>query len=145
MIVLPVTFVGKGLEVICRYRAVGSFRRRYGDYCKEGQPLDALVEFTLKDDARGDPLITEDAMEALGLLSLKESNELKVMTKRICSIIKDEIAKKGMELYDIKLEFGRYRKDGKVLLIDEVSAGNMRVYKDGKQVGPLDLVKFILD
>ena len=145
MTVLPVTFVGKGLEVICRFKAVGSFRRRYGDYCTEGQPLDAFVETTLKDDAREDPPITKDALEMLGLLSGDEYEELKSLTQRIARIVRDEMAKKGMELYDIKFEFGKSKKDGRVLLIDEISAGNLRAYKDGKQVGPLDIVKLMLD
>ena len=37
---------GKGLEFICRYRAVGSFLRRYGAYVKEGDKLDSYVEAT---------------------------------------------------------------------------------------------------
>ena len=50
MTVKPAEVFGDGLEVICRYRAVGSFLRRYGLYAKEGQPLDAFVEVTIKDD-----------------------------------------------------------------------------------------------
>ncbi|HLQ70340.1 MAG TPA: phosphoribosylaminoimidazolesuccinocarboxamide synthase, partial [Bacillota bacterium] len=50
MTVHPAEMFGEGLEVICRYRAVGSFLRRYGLYAEEGQPLDAFVEMTLKDD-----------------------------------------------------------------------------------------------
>jgi len=142
MVVKPATFFGNGIEVICRYKAVGSFLKRYGQYAKEGQELDALVEITLKDDDRGDPLITKDALEMLGILKSGEYDDLKAMTKRICGIIKDELAKKGMELYDIKLEFGRV--DGKVALIDEISGGSMRVYKDGKKLEPLDLAKALL-
>ena len=52
MTVKPAKTFGKGLEVICRFRAVGSFYRRYGDYCEEGMPLPAFVETTFKDDAR---------------------------------------------------------------------------------------------
>jgi len=144
MTVRPATLVGKGLEVICRFRAVGSFRKRYGDYCTEGQPLDAFVEVTLKDDERGDPPITKDALVMLGMLSEKEYEDLKSLTQRIAKIVKNEIAKKGMELYDIKFEFGK-SKEGEVMLIDEISAGNMRVYKDGKRVEPLDLVRLMLD
>jgi phosphoribosylaminoimidazole-succinocarboxamide synthase len=59
---------GKGLEVICRYRAVGSFIRRYGAYINEGEKLDAYVEVTLKDDHRGDPLVTVEGLEALGIM-----------------------------------------------------------------------------
>ena len=37
--VLPATVFGKGLEVICRLVATGSFIRRYGDYIEDGTPL----------------------------------------------------------------------------------------------------------
>ena len=143
MTVKPATVVGKGLEVICRFRAVGSFRRRYGDYCTEGQPLDAFVEVTLKDDDRGDPPITKDALVMLGLLTADDYEDLKGLTQKIAKIVRDEIAKKGMELYDIKFEFGR-SKDGKVMLIDEISGGNMRVYGNGKQVEPMELARLML-
>jgi phosphoribosylaminoimidazole-succinocarboxamide synthase len=52
----------KGIEVICRRRAVGSFLRRYGDFIEEGAPLPSYVEMTLKDDDRGDPLVTQDGL-----------------------------------------------------------------------------------
>ena len=142
MEVLPMTPFGKGLEVICRFRAVGSFLRRYGLYATEGQELDSLVEVTLKDDERGDPLITKDALAMLGILTNEEYTSLKEQTKNICKILKDDMAKKDLELIDIKLEFGSHK--GQVLLIDEISGGNMRVYKDGKIVAPLDLVKILL-
>ena len=142
MTVRPAEMFGNGLEVICRFRAVGSFTRRYGMYAKEGQTLDAFVEVTLKDDDRQDPPISEDALDMLNVLTHAEYAELKTMTQQISNIIKDELAAKGMELYDIKLEFGRV--DGKVVLIDEISGGNMRVYKDGKTVEPLELVQMML-
>jgi len=143
MTVLPAKNLGDGLEVICRYRAVGSFMRRYGNYAKEGQELDALVEVTLKDDDRGDPPITRDTLEMLGILTGEEYDTLKELTRKITGLIKDILATKGMELYDIKIEFGRV--GGNIVLIDEISGGNMRVYKDGEIVDPLDLVRLILD
>ena len=69
MTVKPAVLFGIGVEVICRYRAVGSFLRRYGMYAQEGQPLDGYVEITLKDDARQDPPINKDALLMLGILS----------------------------------------------------------------------------
>jgi len=143
MTVLPAKNLGDGLEVICRYRAVGSFFRRYGKYVTEGQELDALVEVTLKDDERDDPPITRDTLEMLGIMTGGEYDTLKDLTRKITGLIKDILDAKGMELYDIKVEFGRV--DGNIVLIDEISGGNMRVYKDGAIVDPLDLVKFILD
>ncbi|AFV10945.1 phosphoribosylaminoimidazole-succinocarboxamide synthase PurC [Thermacetogenium phaeum DSM 12270] len=145
MTVKPAEVFGNGLEVICRYRAVGSFLRRYGMYDKEGQPLDAFVEFPLKDDSRQDPPITEDALVVLGIMSSEEYREVKNLARKIGAIIKEELAKKGIELYDIKFEFGRVGEDRKIALIDEISGGNMRAYKDGKYIEPLMLEKLILD
>ena len=142
MTVRPAKVFGNGVEIICRYRAVGSFIRRYGDYASNEQELDALVEFTLKDDDRGDPLITRDTLEMLGIMTGEEHDKLKELTKSITGLIKDTLSEKGLELYDIKLEFGRI--DGEVALIDEISGGNMRVYKDGAIVDPLVLVNLLL-
>ncbi|SCG82054.1 phosphoribosylaminoimidazole-succinocarboxamide synthase [Proteiniborus sp. DW1] len=144
MTVRPAKLFGNGLEVICRYRAVGSFIRRYGMYAEEGQQLDAFVEFTLKDDKRQDPPITEDALVMLGILSSDEYRTLKDLTKKISHIVKEELAKKDIELYDIKLEFGRIGENKEIALIDEISGGNMRAYKEGKYIEPLELEKLIL-
>lgn len=144
MTVKPATVFGKGLEVICRYRAVGSFLRRYGKYAEEGQALDAFVETTLKDDDREDPPITKDALAMLGILSEEEYETLKALTKQIGGIVKDALAEKDIELYDIKFEFGRLGADKHIALIDEISGGNMRAYKDGKYIEPLELEKLIL-
>jgi len=137
MLVKPAIIFGKGLEVICRLKAVGSFFRRFGDYCQNGQDLDFLVETTLKDDERGDPPITKDQLDMLGILTADEYEILKDLTKRITRIIKEELEKKGAELYDMKVEFGRI--NGKITLIDEISGGCMRVYKDGIFVEPLEI------
>ncbi|MBA4538555.1 phosphoribosylaminoimidazolesuccinocarboxamide synthase [Bacillus aquiflavi] len=144
MTVKPATMFGNGLEVICRYRAVGSFLRRYGMYAKEGQALDAFVEVTLKDDERQDPPISQDALHMLGILSADEYVVLKDLTKKISQIVKDELAKKGIELYDIKLEFGRAGEDRQIILIDEISGGNMRAYKNGNYIEPLQLEQLML-
>lgn len=144
MTVKPATMFGKGLEVICRYRAVGSFLRRYGMYAKEGQPLDAFVEVTLKDDARQDPPISKDALAMLGIVTAEEYDTLVQLTRRIGDRVKAELAKFGMELYDIKLEFGRDR-DGNILLIDEISGGNMRAYQGEQYIEPLALEKIVLE
>ena len=138
MEVLPAKVFGKGLEVICRLKAVGSFIRRYGDLVATGADLPYYVETTLKDDAKGDPLITKDALVAIGVMSDEQYEDLKDMTQKITKIVADDLAEKGMELYDIKFEFG-YAPDGSVMLIDEVASGNMRVYKDGEYVDPMTL------
>lgn len=141
MIVKKATLFGNGLEVICRLKAVGSFIRRYGMYAKEGQSLDYFVEVTLKDDDRNDPPITKDALIMLNILTENEYQKLLQLTKKITMIIEDELSKKGIKLYDIKLEFGRVDEDNHIALIDEISGGNMRAYKDGKYIEPLELEK----
>lgn len=144
MTVLEAKMFGNGVEVICRYRAVGSFIRRYGMYAEEGQKLDAYVEVTLKDDDKGDPLITDEALEMLGIMTKEEYGTLVDLTREIGSVVKEELEKKGMELYDIKFEFGRVGGDDHIALIDEISGGNMRAYKDGKYVEPLELERLML-
>lgn len=145
MIVKDAKPLGKGLEVICRYRAVGSFYRRYAAYCTEGQSLDRFIEITTKDDEHGDPVISEDALVMLNILSKAAYEQITELTRQICGIIKTELAKKQLELYDIKLEFGYNKANGEIMLIDELSGGNMRVYKEGKYIAPLALEKAFLN
>ncbi len=144
MTVIPARFFGKGIEVICRYRAVGSFLRRYGLYTEEGQELDAYVEITLKDDDRNDPLITQEGLEILGIMTKDEYKKIVELTREIAGIVKEELVKKNIELYDIKLEFGKIGEGKNIALIDEISGGNMRAYKDGQYIEPLNLEKLIL-
>lgn len=145
MTVKPAQVFGKGVEVILRYKAVGSFFRRYGEYCQEGQPLEGYVEVTLKDDDRNDPLITDEGLEMLGIMSKEEYRVLVDLTRRIGAVVKAEMAKKDLELYDIKFEFGRIGTDGHIALIDEISGGNMRAYHKGEYVEPLELESLMLD
>lgn len=145
MIVKPAKIFGNGLEVICRYRAVGSFYRRYGAYCEEGQPLDGFIEVTLKDDERQDPPISEDALAMLGILTYEEYRQLKELAGKIGGIVKDALSERGIELYDIKFEFGRVGANRKMTLIDEISGGNMRAYKNGQYIEPLELGRLMLN
>ena len=140
MEVLPAKAFGKGLEVICRYKAVGSFYRRYSDYIEEGADLPAYVETTFKNDAKGDPLVTKDGLVDLGVMTAEQYDSLKAMTQAITKIVADDLKEKGLDMYDIKFEFG-YDDKGEVMLIDEIASGNMRVYKDGEYVDPLTLNK----
>ncbi len=138
MEVLPAKAFGKGLEVICRYKAVGSFYRRYSDYVELGQDLPAYVETTFKNDEKGDPLVTKDGLVDLGVMTAEQYDDVKEMTQKITAIVAEDLKAKGLELYDIKFEFG-YDKDGNVMLIDEIASGNMRVYKQGEYIDPMTL------
>ena len=140
MEILPAKVFGKGLEVICRYKAVGSFYRRYSDYINEGDDLPAYVEMTFKNDEKGDPLVTKEGLLVLNIMTDEQYESIKTETQKITKIVADVLKEKGMELYDIKFEFG-YDANGQIMLIDEISSGNMRAYKDGKYIEPLELSK----
>ena len=146
MVVRPAKMFGEGLEVVCRYKAFGSFVRRYGKYINEGVMLNPpLVEITLKDDERGDPLITRESLVALGILAAGEYEKLVQLTVKISDLIKELCAEKSLELIDIKLEFGK-DANGNIMLVDEVSGDIMRVFnKQGESVNPIKLAEIIIE
>ena len=137
MVVRPALVFGKGLEFVLRYKAAGSFVRRFGGFCTEGAPLPKVFEVTLKDDERDDPPVTGEILAALNLLTPAQYEEIHSQTIQICDLIKDDLAGRGLELIDIKIEFGMV--DGAIALIDEISAGNMRVYRNGRKLDYLEL------
>ncbi len=142
MEVLPGKVFGHGLEVICRLVATGSFIRRYGEYIENGTPLKGgYVECTFKNDEKGDPLVTAEGLDALGIMSMDMFNSMKEQTLKITKVVADDLKSIGLDLWDIKFEFGY--NNGEVILIDEIASGNMRVYKDGKIVDPVALTKLI--
>ena len=144
MEVLKATVFGHGLEVICRLVATGSFIRRYGEYIEDGTPLEGgYVECTFKNDAKGDPLVTKEGLVALKVMSAEQFESVKEQTLKITKVVADDLKTIGLDLWDIKFEFG-YCGD-EVVLIDEIASGNMRVYKDGKIVEPVELTKLILN
>lgn len=135
---------GNGLEVICRLVATGSFIRRYGEYIKDGTPLEGgYVECTFKNDAKGDPLVTGEGLAALGVMTPALFESMKEQTLKITKIVADDLKTIGLDLWDIKFEFGYH--NGEVVLIDEIASGNMRVYKNGTIVEPVELTKLILN
>jgi phosphoribosylaminoimidazole-succinocarboxamide synthase len=142
MEVLPGKVFGHGLEVICRLVATGSFIRRYGEYIENGTPLkNGYVECTFKNDAKGDPLVTAEGLDALGVMNYEMFNSMKEQTLKITKIVADDLKTLGCDLWDIKFEFGY--NNGEVILIDEIASGNMRVYKDGEKLDPVELTKLI--
>ncbi len=150
MTVVPGVLFGKGIEVVIRFIATGSFIRRYGDYIKDGESLvrtiggkkEALIEFTLKDDKRDDPPITETSLIYLNLLSKDEIEQIKAMAEEVAFAVLDDLKEKKLDLYDIKFEFARDKNSKEVMLVDEISSGVMRVYKDGKKLNYADIGKY---
>lgn len=145
MTVKSASVFGKGLEVITRFKATGSFIRRYGEYIEDGAKLNDYVEFTLKDDKRQDPLVTKDGLIALNILTNKQYEILIDLNIQIAQIIQKKLAEHGFDLYDIKLEFGYVNHPDNIILIDEISGGNMRVYKEGQLVDPIELAQYFND
>ena len=135
---------GNGLEVICRLVATGSFIRRYGEYIKNGTVLEGgYVECTFKNDEKGDPLVTGEGLAALKIMTPEMFESMKEQTLKITKIVADDLKTIGLDLWDIKFEFG-YNGD-EVILIDEIASGNMRVYKGKEIVAPVELTKLILN
>ena len=144
MEVLPGKVFGHGLEVICRLVATGSFIRRYGEYIADGTPLEGgYVECTFKNDAKGDPLVTSEGLAALGVMTQEMFDSMKEQTLKITKVVADDLKSIGLDLWDIKFEFGY--NNGEVILIDEIASGNMRVFRGSEKIDPVELTKLILN
>jgi len=119
------------LEVIVRNVIAGSMAKRLG--IEEGTPLErSLIEFSLKDDDLGDPLIAEEHILSLDLADDEELSEIFDMTHQINDFLRGMFAGVGINLIDFKLEFGRlYDDDGlgyRLILADEFSPDNCRLW-----------------
>ena len=93
MEVLPAKVFGHGLEVICRLVATGSFIRRYGDYIKDGTPpARRLCGVHVQNDALGDPpLVTAEGLEALGVMTMAQFEDMKKQTLAITKVVADDL------------------------------------------------------
>ena len=113
------------LEVIGRFKATGSYVKRYD--VPDMMPFDGVyIEYTYKSDAAGDPPICEAAIIAKGLLTKRELGYVEYVTEQVALIIKDFFAQCNGELIDFKIEFGRL-PDGQIIVIDEISPDTCRI------------------
>jgi len=113
------------IEVIIRNVAAGSFSKRLG--VEEGTPLaKTVLEFCLKDDDLGDPLINDDHALALELASQDQIDDLKTYAHQVNDMMKIFFDARGIKLIDFKLEFGLF--EGKVILADEISPDTCRFW-----------------
>lgn len=114
------------LEVIVRNVAAGSFSKRYG--VEEGKELLCpSLEFSLKDDALGDPLINSYHVLALGLATQEEIDLIAKYAFKVNEILKAYLLNLGIKLIDFKLEFGK-TSDGTIVLADEISPDTCRFW-----------------
>ena len=117
------------LEVVVRNRVAGTFAKRYA--VPEGTVLPApIVEFFLKKDELGDPLITAEAAIAIGLATPQETQDLDRLARKVNEILKAFFLALNIELIDFKLEFGKL-PDGTLLLADEISPDSCRFWEVG--------------
>ena len=123
------------IEVVVRNIAAGSLSKRLG--FEEGTPLKRpIVEFYYKDDNLGDPMITTEHIDILGIATEYEVQELYTKALQVNEVLKPMFADVGVELIDFKLEFGR-TSEGEVLLADEISPDTCRLW-DAKTKQKLD-------
>jgi len=128
------------IEVIVRNIATGSLSRTLGIEDKTVLPF-TLVEFDYKNDALGDPKLNDQHCMILGLVrDQAELDCLRYMARRINTILSDFYAQLDITVVDFKLEFG-YDKDGNIILIDELSPDNFRLW-DAKTHEKLDKDRF---
>lgn len=130
------------VEVVIRNYAAGSFAKRYG--VAEGTKLPRmLIEFFLKNDDLGDPLIGEDYIYTFGLSDPYELEELKTLTFRINDFLTGLFAGIGLRLIDFKIEFGRIQLEDRIqiFLADEISPDTCRLW-DVKTNRKLDKDRF---
>ncbi|MCL6625623.1 MAG: phosphoribosylaminoimidazolesuccinocarboxamide synthase [Alicyclobacillus shizuokensis] len=130
------------LEVVVRNLAAGSMAKRLG--IAEGTPLARpIVEFYYKDDALGDPLVTDDHIEVLGLAPAAERDQMRQMALLVNDILGGFLRRIGITLVDFKLEFG-IDAEGRLRLADEISPDTCRFW-DAKTQKKLDKDRFRRD
>ena len=128
-------------EVIIRNIAAGSICRRLG--LEEGKELPfPVLEFCLKSDELGDPVINEDHILAMELATKEEIQIMKGYAHKVNDILKEELLKSDIVLVDFKIEFGRF--DGEVILADEISPDTCRFW-DANTMEKLDKDRFRRD
>ena len=117
------------IEVVVRNVAAGSLSKRYG--IEEGTPLSrTILEYYYKDDALGDPLITEEHIACFGWASQEELHDIADMAIRINDFMAGMFAGIGIRLVDFKLEFGRLWENdyARIILADEISPDGCRLW-----------------
>ncbi|TWT24059.1 phosphoribosylaminoimidazolesuccinocarboxamide synthase [Planomicrobium sp. CPCC 101110] len=123
------------IEVVVRNIVAGSMAKRLG--IEEGTVLARpIIEFYLKNDELGDPIITEDHIDLLGLATPDEVAQLREKAIVINQVLIGFFNEIGVDLIDFKIEFGR-DSNGAILLADEISPDTCRLW-DAKTKQKLD-------
>jgi phosphoribosylaminoimidazole-succinocarboxamide synthase len=118
------------IELVVRNVIAGSLQKRTG--LPEGRKLrQPLIETYYKDDALGDPIITDDHIRELDLATPDELAKMKRSGLKVNQILTKIFAKAGLILVDFKLEFGRlYPNKKNIVLADEISPDTCRLWDE---------------
>ncbi len=117
------------IEVVIRNIAAGGLSKRLG--IEEGTMLPrSIVEYYLKSDELGDPMVSEEHITAFGWASYQEIDEIMNMALRVNDFLSGLFLGVGLKLVDFKLEFGRLWEDEdmRIILADEISPDNCRLW-----------------
>jgi len=117
------------LEVVVRNVVAGSLAQRFG--LQEGTPLPrSILEYCLKNDELGDPLVTEEHITAFGWASIQDLDEIVQAALRINDFLCGLFLGIGIRLVDFKLEFGRIWNDEEMMIVlaDEISPDSCRLW-----------------
>ncbi|RYL90942.1 phosphoribosylaminoimidazolesuccinocarboxamide synthase [Sporolactobacillus sp. THM19-2] len=115
------------IEVVVRNVVAGSLAKRFG--LDEGVRLGrTIIEFYYKSDELGDPMINDDHAQAIGLASEKDLAEIRSLAARVNTILQDLFSEAGILLVDFKIEFGRLKTTGDIVLADEISPDSCRLW-----------------
>jgi phosphoribosylaminoimidazole-succinocarboxamide synthase len=133
------------LEVVCRNVAAGSLSTRYG--LPEGQALPrSIIEFYLKDEKLGNPMVTEEHITAFNWASTQEIDDMMALSLRVNDFLNGAFGAVGISLIDFRVEFGRLWENdfARIVLADEISPDNCRLW-DAQTREKLDLDRFRRD
>jgi phosphoribosylaminoimidazole-succinocarboxamide synthase len=117
------------LEVVVRNYAAGSMSKRLG--IAEGTALPRpIVEFYLKDDALGDPLVTEEHVIAFGWASQQDLDDMVALALRVNDFLSGCMIAVGIRLVDFKIEIGRIWDNDyqRLIVADEISPDSCRLW-----------------
>jgi len=140
-LVRPSRMFGNGIEWIYRGVASGSFVRRYGMYIKEGTPILPYMEASFKDDERGDPFVTPQTLQILGIMPQQAYDACVQACSNVFALVSSDMLSRGLALWDMKIELG-LDAEGRIMVIDEISPDCMRVYLGKNKISGSELGKF---
>ena len=115
------------IEFVIRNIATGSLTKRLG--IEEGTVLDyPLIEYCLKDDKLGDPIISREHILNFKWLNLLELDLINEQCLRINDYLQGLFRGIGIKLVDFKVEFGKTKSDETIILADEISPDTCRLW-----------------